>query len=206
MPVSVIVPTIHADDTMLLRCLTSIGDAYEIIVESGGTFAENCNRGAQYATGSILLFLNDDTECPAGWLHPFARAFDDQDVGIAGCRLVYGDGSLQHAGVAFRDNGGLEAYNVKIDLPTRDVAAVTGACMAVRRSTWNELAGFDTAYRNGYEDVDLCLRASAARWKIRYLDDPTVTHHESRSGAPRWTYVRENIARLQEQHGDHHGV
>lgn len=195
----IIIPTIHANPLMLVRCVAIVRatTGLEPVLESGGTFAENCNRAA---TGpGPYLFLNDDTEPQPGWLEPISAAFDDPDVGIVGCRLIYPHGQIQHAGVDFRDRCGLEAYNIREELPTRDVPAVTGACMAVRADVFHDLDGFDLAYRNGYEDVDLCLRATAAGWRIRYVADATVVHHESQSGPARWTHVRDNIRLLQER-------
>lgn len=162
--------------------------------------------GAAYTHGDPIIFLNDDTEPQAGWLG-MLDAFDNPEVGIVGCRLVYADGLIQHAGVYLACEGGtLTAYNVHDDLPSREVEAVTGACLAIRRDLFDELDGFDEGYRNGYEDVDLCLRARAAGWKVWYVAEATVVHHESQSGPRRWESVRENVERLQVKHGDHQRV
>lgn len=195
----VIIPTIRANPKMLRRCIEIVRDSgIEPTVAEGGTFAQNCNSAA--IGDDLLLFLNDDTEPQSGWLEPIVAAFDDEKVGIVGCKLIYPNGSLQHAGVGFRDNNGIEAFNITFfDFPTRDVEAVTGACMAVRTSMFDDLGGFDEGFRNGYEDIDLCLRASLAGWRIVYVAESVVVHHESQSGPARWTHVRDNIARLQER-------
>lgn len=74
--------------------------------------------------------------------------------------------------------------------------------MAVHRNCWDQLGGFDESFWNGYEDVDLCIRASRGGWSIRYEPDAVVTHHESASGPERWSRVRENIALLNDKWPD----
>lgn len=202
--VSIVVPTIHANEEMLSECLIAINatapDA-EVLLMDDGSFAENCNAGAAQASGDILLFLNDDTVPAPGWLDTLLEAFLDPDVGIAGSCLRYPHTlALQHAGVYFDAPGGvLTAHNVtnELDNLTRDVDAVTGACLAIRAHLFNEAYGFDPTFVNGYEDVDLCLRVRSAGWRIRYVAESVVLHHESASGDARWTHVGSNVARLQ---------
>jgi len=199
----IIIPTIYARPDLLVRCLATAGSA---VVVSGGSFAENCNRGADTTADDFYVFLNDDTEVPPDLLHHLYAPFSDPKVGIVGCRLVYPDGRTQHAGVYLDTPGGvLTAYNHTTDQPSGAVQAVTGACMAVRADTFWQLDGFDPTFVNGYEDVDLCLRARKAGWQVRYTDAVTVVHHESQSGPARWTHVRHNIERLQEMwRADHY--
>lgn len=193
----IVIPTIHAQPLLLVRCVATVRATTGIdpTIVDGGTFAENCNQGA---TGpGPYVFLNDDTEPAAGWFTPLVDALNDPTIGIAGSRLLYPDGRIQHGGIGFRDRGGLEAFNIIDDLPTRDVPAVTGACLAIRADVFHELGGFNTEYRNGYEDVDLCLRAAEAGYRIRYVAESTVVHHESQSGPARWAHAQDNIALLQ---------
>lgn len=198
---TVVVPTIFARPDLLTRCLASVRRA---VVVSGGTFAENCNAGAA-VDDDFYVFLNDDAEVPVGWLDHLLAPFADPAVGITGCRLVYPDGRVQHAGVWLdTPSGVLTAYNHTDDQPSGEVQAVTGACMAVRSECFWALGGFDTKFVNGYEDVDLCLRARKQGWKVAYTDAVTVVHHESQSGPARWTHVRENVQRLQEKWRGNH--
>ncbi len=204
MNVSVIIPTIRANPEMLAGCIEGVIETTGLtpIVIGLGSFAENCNTGAEGADGDLLVFLNDDTQLLIGWLQPLVDAFTDPTVGIAGSRLVYPDGRVQHAGVYFdRPGGVLTAHNYTEERPSGSVDAVTGACMAVRADLFFNLGGFDRSYVNGYEDVDLCIRAKKLGFEIVYVAESTVIHYESQSGAARWTHVRENVARLQAQHG-----
>lgn len=197
---SIVIPTLHANPELLSRCRAALGDTKTIIADDPVSFAHNCNTGAKYVSGDVIVFLNDDTLPQPGWLDALLSAFDHFEVGIAGARLVYPDGRIQHAGVYLDWPGGvLTAHNELRDLPSRSVEAVTGACLAIRKTLFEDLGGFDAGFVNGYEDVDLCLRARADGWSIRYVAEATVIHYESQSGAARWSHVRENIQRLQEK-------
>lgn len=160
-------------------------------------FAGACNRAADAAHGRVLVLLNCDTEPREGWLTQLTAAFDDSQVGIAGGRLERPDGSLQHAGITIALNGYAVGNEINEDLPTRDVDGVTGACLAIRTDLWRALGGLCTDYRNGYEDVDLCIRATRAGWRIRYVREANVMHHESATGPERWTHLQHNIDQLQ---------
>lgn len=199
----IIIPTIWEAPELLNALLNELNaqgvKKEHLFVISEGSFAENCNRGAAGATEDILIFLNDDTMPHVGWLPPLLDAFNDREVGVAGARLLYPDGRIQHAGVWFDAPGGiLTAHNELEDLESGDVDCVTGACLAIRRELFVACDGFDENYRNGYEDVDLCLRVRTGGWRIRYVAESTLTHYESQSGPERWRYVHENVQRLQE--------
>ncbi len=200
--VSVIIPTIHYAPEMLAKCEKLVRqDVEEVIVPDGGTFAENCNTGAAQATGDIIIFLNDDTEPQKGWLLPLIDPIiRDPSIGITGAKLVYPDGTIQHAGVYLTmENGLLTARNVCWNAATGTVAAVTGACLAIRRDLFTHLGGFDTDFKNGYEDIDLCLRASHVPMQILYVAESVVLHYESQSGPRRWSHVDSNVRLLQEK-------
>lgn len=208
--ISIIIPTIHTRPDLLDQCLGALDEtaprAEIVVVDEGGSFAEHCNLGAQRATAPILVFLNDDTEPQPGWLEVLTAPLSELDIGITGARLLYPDRTLQHAGVYFDAPGGvLTAHNVLEDLPTRDVDAVTGACLAITRALFDQCGGFDDEFRNGYEDVDLCLRVRAGGWRVRYVAEAVVTHHESASGPARWTHVTQNVQRLQDLWSTHVG-
>ncbi len=178
----------------------AVPDGISVRIWPNRGFARACNAGAAVASGEILVFLNNDTEVTDGWLEPILESFQDDGVGIVGNRLVYGDGRIQHAGIYLdRPGGCLTAHNILTDEPSRDVEAVTGACMAVRADTFRQVGGFDHGFYNGYEDVDLCLKARELGWGVWYTAESTVVHYESQSGPSRWAAVRENVARLNER-------
>lgn len=205
--VSIIVPSIHANEEYLSECLIAVhatAPTAEVVLADtpGYSFAANCNYGAAQASGTFLVFLNDDCVPAPGWLDSLIEAFLEPDIGIAGSCLRYPHTlALQHAGIFFDldETSQLRANNVTNELEnqTRDVDAVTGACLAIRADLFHEAEGFDAEFVNGYEDVDLCLRVRSGGWRIRYVAESIVLHHESASGAARWTHVHENVTRLQ---------
>ncbi|MFN8121947.1 MAG: glycosyltransferase [Thermoleophilia bacterium] len=150
-------------------------------------FAAACNQGVRAATGDVVILLNLDTEVHDGWLDPLLDAVADPAVGVAGSRLLYPGGRIQHAGMAVMP--GCITVHIHRYVPgdhpvvtrTRDLAIVTGACMAMRRDLYLEMGGFDEGYRNGFEDTDLCLRLASRGLVARYCGDSVVTHHESMS-------------------------
>lgn len=154
--------------------------------ESGG-FAKACNEGAR-AAGEVdfLVFLNNDTVPLPGWLDALVEdVLAHPEAAATGSRLLYPDGTIQHAGVAIgRDRwphhlyAGLPGDHPAVTRPKRVVAA-TAACLLVRRQVFDDLDGFDTAFINGYEDVDLCLRMGERGHEVRYCPDSVLYHLES---------------------------
>ncbi|HUB87790.1 MAG TPA: glycosyltransferase, partial [Verrucomicrobiae bacterium] len=160
-------------------------------------FARACNQGAQTARNPLLLFLNNDTETTAGWLDALIAAAQLPDVGIAGAKLLYADDTIQHAGIGFIN--GIPDHphrRAPADAPEtnrfRELDMVTGACLIIRRELFLQLAGFDETFRNGVEDIDLCLRARAAGWKVVYEPKSVVYHLEGQS-AGRFKHVNDNL-------------
>jgi GT2 family glycosyltransferase/Tfp pilus assembly protein PilF len=174
-------------------------------------FAQACNQGVQAARGEYVLFLNNDTEVQAGWLDPLiSLADEDANIAAVGSKLVFPDGTLQHAGVAIGEVIGRDPllavhtfYKASADLPEanqrRVYQALTAACLLVRKSAFEAVGGFDEGFWNGYEDVDLCLRFQERGWLMVYEPASVVIHHESQSGPARFQKVQENIRRLHEK-------
>ncbi len=174
-------------------------------------FAAACNQGARAATGDYVLFLNNDTEVQPGWLDAMLETFRAQpDAAVVGSKLFFPDGTIQHAGVALIRDEVLDipvsAWHIgyqKEDLPVynrmRPLKAVTAACMLVKKTAFEEVGGFDEAYWNGYEDVDLCLKLVKAGYGIYYQPKSVVIHHESQSGKERHVREDDNLQLLQER-------
>lgn len=202
MNVDIIIPTLDPDSDLLAQCLANIGDGATVHVEHDKDrtgFAATCNRGAAATTGDLIVFLNDDTVPQQGWLTPLIEAARDDR--ITGSLLYYPDGTVQHSGVFLRRRDKiLEAYNRRTPAPSADVPAVTGACLAITRSRWVLLGGFDEAYTNGYEDVDLCLRHREAGGHVWYSAESVVVHLESKSPG-RFAHAQQNVALLQQRWG-----
>lgn len=179
------------------------GDRFEADVSVANQvnrgFAVACNQGATIATGSVVVFLNNDCICHPGWLEPLVAAVSAHGV-IAGAQLRYEDGRLQHAGVKVGvSEGVVTAWNILTEQEAGPCDAVTGACMAVDRMQFYALRGFDEGFVNGYEDVDICLRYRAGGGMCWYVPESVVTHLESQSGPARWANVHANVNRLHER-------
>jgi GT2 family glycosyltransferase len=150
-------------------------------------FARACNEGVRQARGSLVVLLNNDTVVQPGWDAPLRRELADPITGIVGLRLLYPDGTVQHAGVVFNPDGlpwhvyrGLPGLSAPV-MERRELAAVTGACLAMRRELYRNLHGLDENFINCYEDIDLCLRAREEGYRVVYNPEGCVIHLEGRS-------------------------
>ncbi|HVY17659.1 MAG TPA: glycosyltransferase family 9 protein, partial [Rhodopila sp.] len=152
------------------------------------------NRAAAEASGEFLLFLNDDiTITDHDWLDALLEHAQRPEVGIVGPQLLYPDGKVQHAGMFLANNGiGRHAFRFAmyddpcyfgLALTQRDVMAVTGACMLVRKETFEALGRFDEAHQIVNNDLDYCLRSHQAGLLTVYTPYASMTHHELASRA-----------------------
>lgn len=165
-------------------------------------FAHACNQAASASTSDILVFLNNDTEVQPGWLTRLVETLSDPAVGAAGGKLLYPDGTIQHAGVVFDkiDKIGYHIYNGHpgnsfYANKTRDFCAVTGACLAVQRELFEKVGGFDESYINGREDIDLCMKIGQSGYIIRYNPLSVVIHYEEKTPG-RKLHDADNIRRF----------
>lgn len=162
-------------------------------------FAGGSNVGFAAGTGDVVVFLNNDTYARRGWLQPLRDALDDPAVAGVQPLLLYPDETIQTAGTVWPGPGPLPCH-LLVRHPREDAAgvtgerfeAITGAAMAVRAVDVARLDGFDPSYRNGFEDVDLCLRLRELRsGGFRVVPTAVVTHFESRTPG-RWDSVGDN--------------
>jgi GT2 family glycosyltransferase/radical SAM superfamily enzyme YgiQ (UPF0313 family)/cytochrome c-type biogenesis protein CcmH/NrfG len=187
--------------------LAELGGDVQIIrnPENHG-FAIACNQGANAARGEFLLFLNNDTIPTEGWLNALVDEVERHpDVAVVGSKLLYEDGTIQHAGVAF-SRMVFTPYHIYRKFPAdspmvnrrREFQCVTGACMLVRRDVFEQVGRFDEGFKNGFEDVDLCLKIREQGWHIMYRPDSVVYHLESQTPG-RKTHDTDNARRLLER-------
>jgi len=162
--------------------------------ETNRNFAGACNAGVLNADAPIVLLLNNDAYPLGDALTPLVRAFDRPEVAIAGGALFFEDGVVQAAGLVLLPNAHwhYSQRNLPGSLPdvalARDALAVSGAAMAVRRDWFLANGGFDESFVNGFEDVDLSLRARQQGRAIAYVADARFAHYE---GASEGRFARE---------------
>lgn len=154
---------------------------------ANGGFAKACNEGARMGGGAdYLVFLNNDTVPLPGWLDALVDdASAHPKAAAVGSRLLFPDGTIQHAGVVIGHDRW--PHHMYVGFPgehpavtrSKRVVAVTAACLLVRRSVYEDLDGFDTAFINGYEDIDFCLRLGDNGHEVRYCPRSVLYHLES---------------------------
>lgn len=149
-------------------------------------FALGNNLALPDATGATVVFLNNDTTVPEGWLRPLREALAEEDVLGVQPLLVYPSGSIQSAGVAFAPRSVphplLQGFPVEDASRVSGLKALTGAALALRWDDVVAMRGFDPVFTNGMEDVDLCLRLGATRaGSFALATEKPVVHHESRT-------------------------
>lgn len=148
---------------------------------SGCGYANNAGIKASSSASDCVIVVNDDIwfeEASCLKLYSFLRA--DAHVGIVGARLLYPDGSVQHAGLDSR------ILHIGRNLPRehilacedRAAIAVTSALMGLSCQLIHEVGGFDPRYRMGYEDIDICFRARTLGWFTHYLGSAFAFHDE----------------------------
>lgn len=150
------------------------------------------NIGAENASGEILLFLNNDIEImKSDWLEELVRWAEIPEVGVVGAKLLYPDGKIQHAGIVIGMLGhanhiyyGSKNHETSLFGSLnwyRNYMAVTGACMMMRRSVFEEIGGFDENYLLAFSDVEICLRIIEHGYRIVYTPFAELLHYEGKS-------------------------
>lgn len=137
------------------------------------------NVAAQAATGTYLLFLNNDTKViTPDWVTAMVEYAQRATIGAVGATLLYPDGSVQHAGVQV--NGGSTNITIAHN-HVRNWSAVTAACLLCRRSVFEEIGGFDETLAIAFNDVDMCLKLLEKGYRNVCLPHVLLYHYESKS-------------------------
>lgn len=153
-------------------------------------FAAGNNVGLRAACGDVLALLNQDTVVQPGWLGALVQTLlADPDVGIAGGKALYPDGTLQHAGGQVGARGASRHYGYRQQDArrfdeARDVDFVTGATLALTRQVYEAVGALDEGFTPAYfEDVDWCYRVRRAGFRVVYVPQAVLVHRESSVGA-----------------------
>jgi len=156
-------------------------------------FAEANTWTAEKAKGEYLLFLNNDTEVVnAEWLSSMMEYAQFENVGAVGPKLLFPNNTVQHMGIAIGLRGG--ASHAGILFPewqlmgfpflhakdvARNVSAVTGACLLMRKKLFEKVGGFDKTFKIAFNDTDLCLKLEKLGYEIVYTPYAKLLHYES---------------------------
>jgi GT2 family glycosyltransferase len=154
-------------------------------------FSAMSNAGAQATRARVLLFLNNDIAMlDHNWLKAMVRWAIKPNIGVVGAKLLFPNGRLQHAGVVLGFGGiaghvyrrlpkDYRGYLDQLTVP-HEVAAVTGACMAVERSKFEAVCGFNTENLPvDLNDIDFCLRIAERGWNNIWTPQAALIHHQS---------------------------
>ena len=157
-------------------------------------FSKLVNAGAEVANGEYLILLNNDTQViTRNWIEELLMYAQRKDVGAVGCKLFYGDYTVQHAGIviglgAHRTAGHTHYRLSKENLGymgrlcyAQDVSAVTGACLMVSKEDFKGAGGFDEEFAVALNDVDFCLRLREKGLLNVFTPFAELFHYESAS-------------------------
>jgi GT2 family glycosyltransferase len=185
--------SVARDAVALLNDLRSLPNFKVIRCPGPFNYALLCNAGAEATDAPVLIFLNNDIAMlEPSWLQPLVRLALRADVGAVGAKLVFPDGRIQHAGVVlglgntaghpYRGSPGTERGYLGELQVAREVASVTGACLAVERAKFQTVGGFDAVNLPvEFNDVDLCLRLAERGWGTVWTPECVLIHKQSRS-------------------------
>jgi len=150
------------------------------------------NWAVAQCDGELVCLLNNDIEAiDPGWLAEMAGHALRPGIGAVGAMLYYPDGSIQHAGVVLGLGGvanhiyagqpaGFAGHGSRA-LVAQNLSAVTGACLLVRRSTYDRVGGLDERLEVAFNDIDFCLRLQEAGFRNVWTPFARLFHHESAS-------------------------
>lgn len=168
-------------------------------------YAAMNNRAAREACGKVLLLLNNDIDViRPNWLRELVSHAVRPEVGAVGAKLLYTDERVQHAGVVLGPGRTVEhqfRFSNRLDpgphgelALTRSVSAVTGACLAVRRSVFFKVGCMNDNLRVTYNDIDLCMRLGDHGYRIVWTPFAELFHRESASRGHDITMEKEALA------------
>jgi GT2 family glycosyltransferase/tetratricopeptide (TPR) repeat protein len=182
-------------DSESLHALTALRSQNVEVIRCDEPFnwSRLSNLGASRGDGDILLFANDDmVMLTAGWDATLDGLLQRPEVGIVGAKLLYPTGAIQHAGVLLGWNGRAIHDGLYEDRYApgpggrwqlrRRVSAVTGAFLAIRKTVFDEVGGFDEQrLAIGYSDLDLAFKVRERGLAVLYAPEIELTHFESKS-------------------------
>lgn len=185
-PAEVIVADDGSSDGTAELLARELPDVRVVRLETNRGFAPAANAGVAAARGDFVLLLNSDAIAGEGALQALTEAFDDPALGVAGARLLHEDGAPQWSGgktpaLAWMIGvvsglGPLARLVRRRGGEQRDVDWVSGAAMAFRAEVWRDAGPLSERFLFYCQDIEFCLRARAAGWRVRVVERAKVTH------------------------------
>ena len=187
--------TVCRNDGGIIR--SAAGEQYKdrvAVVTYQGEFNYSAinNLGVSYAQGDYILLLNNDTEViTVNWMEELLMYGQREDVGAVGAKLYYADKTIQHAGVviglgAHRTAGHTHYKQHRQNLGymgrlcyAQNVSAVTGACLMVKKSLYDEVGGLEEGFAVSLNDVDFCLKLRKRGLLNVFTPFAELYHYES---------------------------
>lgn len=180
-----------APDTSALLARERSHGATVMAIDEPFNWSRLNNLAAATGCQPNIVFANNDIEMlTPGWDEIIVQALQRSDIGAVGPRLLYPDGTIQHAGMLFVEGAALvqhDGYHAAATdegpddrwITAHATAAVTGAFLAVRREVFAAIGGFDETLFVGYSDVDFCLKVRETEKTVHYTPAIELVHHES---------------------------
>lgn len=156
-------------------------------------FSEKVNAGRVHANGDLLLLLNDDIEVISpDFIETMVGIVQEPDVGSVGAKLLFSDGTLQHAGHVYPGNPDhifFKSHNTEFGprgmlVVDREVVGSTAACLLVRADVYDEVGGFSPDFKSNFNDVDFALKLNRAGYRNVFTCHAELYHFESVSRDP----------------------
>jgi glycosyltransferase involved in cell wall biosynthesis len=171
-----------------------LGDQFRVCEVPGSfNFSRLVNQGVLASRGDLILLLNNDTEVlrPDNWLEEMAGYARRDGIGCVGCKLLYADNTLQHAGLVAGVHDlachiyrfapqDIQGYYGNLAV-VANFAGTTAASLMIKRSLWDEVGGFDEAIAVAFNDVDFCFKVLSHGQRNIILPHVYFYHYESKS-------------------------
>ena len=149
------------------------------------------NYAVSQAKGSLIVFMNNDIEVlTESWLNDMVSLAIREDTGAVGAKLLYPNGTIQHAGVILGVGG--VANHAYLGAPAevvgqmgrarivQDMSAVTAACLVIEKSKFMKVNGFNEIdLKIAFNDVDFCLKLLEEGYRNVWTPKAVFIHHES---------------------------
>lgn len=158
--------------------------------EKAFNFSRLMNLGREHANGEYILLLNNDTQVISpDWMNAMIEHAQRPEIGVVGCKLLFDDDTVQHAGVVI-GLGGVASHAFLgdyVDEPgyfhykklLNNYSALTAACILMRTSVYDEVNGFNEEFVVEYNDVDFCLKVIEKGYRNLYVPHVSLYHYES---------------------------